>query len=79
MDLTGVTTTEQLATFSKSFYGLSIDSLPTFKGPLTSLATTPLTCLVSYLLTFQQCHFELSVGPGHAGIPGNKQAESLPC
>ena len=40
--LSGVTTTRRLATFSKSFYGLPIGSFPTFKGPLISLAKTPL-------------------------------------
>ena len=58
-DLSGVTTTRRLATFSKSFYKLPIGSFPTFKGPLIFLAKTPLKYLVSCLLTFQPCHCKL--------------------
>ena len=75
--LSSVTTTRRLATFIKSFCGLPIGSFLTFKGPLVALAKTPQKCLVSCLLTFQQYHFKLSVGPGHAGIPGNKHALSV--
>ena len=49
--------------FSVSFEGLPFGSYPTFKGPLISLAKTPLKCLVSCLLTFQKCHFKLPMGP----------------
>ena len=38
-----------------------------FKGPLISLAKTPLKCLVSYLLIFQHCNFKLPMGPSRAG------------
>ena len=62
MGLSGVTTTRRLATFSKFFCRLSIGSFPTFKGPLLSLANTPLKCLVSCLLTLQQCHFKFPMG-----------------
>ena len=48
--------------FSKFFYGLPIGSFPTLKGPFISLAKTPLKCLVSGLLIFQQCDFKLSMG-----------------
>ena len=48
-------------------YGLPIGSFPTFKGP--SLAKTPLKCLVSCLLTFQQCHFKLPIGPRSCWYP----------
>ena len=67
--LSGVTTTRRLALFSKSFYGLPIGSFPTFKGPFISLAKTPLKCLVSGLLTFQQCHFKLPMGPRSCWYP----------
>ena len=61
MGLSSVTTIRRLATFSKSFYGLPIGSFPTFKGTFISLAKTPLKCLVSCLLTFQQCNVKVPV------------------
>ena len=77
-ELSGVTITRRHATFSKSFYGLPIGSFPNFNGSLISLAKTPLKCLVSCLITFQQCHLNFQWVPGDAGIPRNKHAESLP-
>ena len=62
-NLSGVTSTRQLATFSKFFYGLPIDPLLTFKDSFISLAKTPLKCLISCLLTLQQSHFKLPIGP----------------
>ena len=61
--LSVVATTRQLGHFQLSFYELLIGSFPTFKGPFTSLAKPYLKCLVSGLLTFQQCHFNLPMGP----------------
>ena len=76
MDLSGVTTTRQLPTFSKSFQGLPNGSFPTFKGPFISQVKTPLKCLTSCLLTFNKCHFTLSMGPqskakAEASLPAN--------
>ena len=76
--LSVVATTKRLGHFQLSFYGLPIGSFPTFKGPLISLAKTYLKCLVSFLLTFRQCPFNLPMGPRHFGTPGNKHADSLP-
>ena len=54
LNLSGVTTTRRIATFSNSIYGgLPIGSFSTFKGPLKFLAKTPLKCLLLYLFTFQ--------------------------
>ena len=59
-----VATTRRLGNFQLSFHGLSIGSFLTFKGLFTSyLAKTPTKCLVLCLLTFQQCRFNLPMGP----------------
>ena len=69
--LSGVTTT-RFATFTKSFYGLPIGSFSTFKGPLQSLAKTPLKCLVSGLSLSNSAVLNFQCVLGHAGIPLNK-------
>ena len=51
--------------------------LPDFQRPLIPPAKVPLECLVSCLLTLQRCHFNLSMSPHHAGIPGNEIADTL--
>ena len=73
------TTTRRLTIFSKSFYGLPIGSFPTFKVPLTSMAKTLPKCLVSCLLTFQQCHFKLPVGPRSCWYPWKYACWFSPC
>ena len=75
--LSDVTTTRRLATFSKFFYGLPIDSLRTFKGPLISLAKTPLKFWFHISSLFNSAILNFQWVPGHAGSPGNKHADSL--
>ena len=62
-DLPGVTTTRQLAPFSKSFYRLPIGSFLIFTGPLIPLVKTPLKCLVSCFLTFQRAVLNFQSAP----------------
>ena len=76
--LSGVTTTGRLATFSKSFYGLPIGSFVLSKAPLYFwkdpskmfwFHVSSLSC--SAILNFLWI-------PGHARIPKNEHADSLP-
>ena len=62
MDLSGVITTRQLATFNKFFKDSQSALYPYFKTPHIFLAKTPFKNTISCLLTFQQCHFKLPVG-----------------
>ena len=72
----GVLTICWPANSSQSFFNwLPIGPPNPFISPLLSPAWVPLECLVPRLL--QQHHLKLPLGPGHAGLPGNVNADLL--